>query len=80
MNVEAIVVFTAEAAVGSAVRAAYDDEPVLFGTVCGFLAGVALFALPQEAMNAVMSVVVPYAASQITHEVIMGEVKERFFG
>ena len=58
----------------------YDDEPVLFGAVCGFLAGVTLFVMPQEAATAVLSVVVPFAASQITHEVIMGELKEKFFG
>ena len=82
MSVETIVMFTAEAAAGSAVRALYDDEPVLFGAVCGFLAGVTLFVLPQEAATAVLSVVVvvPFAASQITHEVIMGELKEKFFG
>lgn len=78
MSPETVLVFTAEAAVGAGVRALYDDNPVLFGTLTGFLAGVTLFVLPPEAATVVLSVVVPFAASQAAHEVVVGELKERF--
>lgn len=77
MSPETALMFTAEAAAGSAVRAVCDNDPVVVGTAAGFLAGVTMFVLPPEAATAVLSLVVPFAASQLTHMMVVDELKER---
>lgn len=75
MNPETILVLTAEAAAGSAVRALCDND-LAVGTAVGFLAGVTMAVLPPETASAVLSVAVPFAASQLTHKALRDELKE----